>query len=142
MSAYPPIRELVPHRSPMLVLEEVLQHHDRTIVCRARVEAGSPFVRDGVMPAVTLLEHMAQATAAWLGLRALARGGRIGPGVLGGSRQVELDVDELRVGDELEVRAEHIWGEGQVASFSCEVLRRGIRVAAARVSVHGGEPSS
>jgi predicted hotdog family 3-hydroxylacyl-ACP dehydratase len=138
MSAHPPIEELVPHRSPMLVLDEVLHYDGPHVTCRARVRGDSPFVREGLMPAVMLVEHMAQATAAWLGLRALERGDPIRAGVLAGSRKVELEIDAVEVGDDLEVRVEHIWGEEQLASFSCEILRGGVRVASAVLNVHGG----
>jgi predicted hotdog family 3-hydroxylacyl-ACP dehydratase len=133
-----PLESFMPHRAPMLLLDEVIERDASSIVCRARVDGGSPFVCEGSMPAVVLLEHMAQATAAWLGLRALERGDPIVAGMLAGARRLELDVDVLEVGDELEVRAEHVWGEDGLASFSCEVRRGGVRVAAASVSVQAG----
>lgn len=135
MSRYPAIEELLPHRAPMILLDEVVDHDARSIVCRAKVPGTSPFVRDGQMPAVVALEHMAQATAALLGLHALAKGGPIRGGYLVGSRQLDLEIDELAVGDRLEVRAEHVWGEEQFATFACSLHRDGVRVASATLNV-------
>lgn len=135
MSSPSSLERLMPHRPPMLLLDRVLEHDTTSIVCQARVHEHSPFVRHGAMPAVATLEHMAQATAAWLGLRAIERGEPVGVGYLVGSRQLELAVDELGAGEELEVRAEHVWGEEQFATFACSVHRGGVRVASAVLSV-------
>lgn len=132
--AWPPIEALVPHRAPMLLLDRVAGFEGATITCTLTVREGAMFVeRDGVGSAV-FLEYMAQAAAAHAGLAKRgdgARGGR-----LLGARELVLDVDGVRVGEALTVRATLDWDDGVTALYLGEVRGAdGRRYASARFHV-------
>lgn len=71
MSAWPPLEELLPHRRPMLLLDEILQWDGSSARCLATIDEDHPFLRDHAAPSVLLLEIMAQTAgvAASLGRR-------------------------------------------------------------------------
>lgn len=141
----PPVAELVPHEPPMILVDELVEWSPTRARVRARVRPGGPFVVAGRMPATILLEYMAQAIAVAEGMR--GRVGRVGPagpasgerspGLLLGTRELELDVQELAVGDILEIRVEQRFGDADssLASYDCEVHGDGRRLAAAVVNV-------
>ena len=121
----PRIEELIPHKPPMILLDDVLSHADDATVCRVRIGPTSPFVRsDGAVPSWVALEYMAQCTAAHAGLRARDGGRPVRPGFLLGSRKVVLHEARFRAGQELAVSAREAWTDGELASFECSVSDR------------------
>jgi predicted hotdog family 3-hydroxylacyl-ACP dehydratase len=135
-----PVAELVPHEPPMLLIDELIEWSPTRSLVRARVRAGGPFVVAGRMPSTILLEYMAQAIAGAEGVSNKAgdqANGQRAPGVLLGTRELELDIHELAVGDTLEIRVEQQFSDADsgLASYACEVHRGGQRLAAAVVNV-------
>ena len=124
VTAYPPIVELVPHRPPMLLLDRVLSYDGERVVCETVLEAGSPFVDQGQVPAVVGIEYMAQAIAAGAGLSARDKGETAARmGFLLDCRDLTIAVDSFQVGDRLTVEACRTWGEKELGSFACKVRR-------------------
>ena len=124
MTEYPPIVDLVPHRPPMLLLDRVLSYDGERVVCETVLEAGSPFVEQGHVPAVVAIEYMAQAIAAGAGLSARDRGEETTRmGFLLGCRDLAIAVDSFQVGDRLTVEARRTWGEKELGRFACKVRR-------------------
>jgi predicted hotdog family 3-hydroxylacyl-ACP dehydratase len=124
VTRYPPIVELVPHRPPMLLLDRVLSYDGERVVCETVLEAGSPFVEQGRVPAVVGIEYMAQAIAAGAGLSARDNGETAARmGFLLGCRDLAIAVDSFQVGDRLTVEARRTWGEKELGRFACQVRR-------------------
>ncbi len=123
MTAFPPIAALVPHKPPMLLLDRVLSYSTDFVSCEVEIRVDSPFVRDGVVPAIVGLEYMAQCVATFAGLSARDKDEAPRVGFLLGSRDVRFDVDGFVVGDRLVVEARRTWGETDVGSFACQVRR-------------------
>ncbi|OFX22594.1 MAG: hypothetical protein A2V77_18990 [Anaeromyxobacter sp. RBG_16_69_14] len=136
MSDLPPIDELVPHSRPMILLDEVVAHEPDRVRCRLWLRPDSLFVSEGRVRAVIALEYMAQAVAAYAGLRARAAGVPVRIGFLLGTRELRLEIDHFDVGDELLVEAVHVWGDEQLGSFLCTVLRGAVAVATATLNVY------
>ena len=108
----------------MLLLDRVLSYDGERVVCETVLEAGSPFVDQGRVPAVVGIEYMAQAIAAGAGLSARDKGEAAARmGFLLGCRDLAITVDSFRVGDRLTVEARRTWGEKEIGSFACKVLR-------------------
>jgi predicted hotdog family 3-hydroxylacyl-ACP dehydratase len=108
----------------MLLLDRVLSYDGERVVCETVLEAGSPFVDQGQVPAVVGIEYMAQAIAAGAGLSARDKGetgARMG--FLLGCRDLTIAVDSFAVGDRLTVEARRTWGEKELGSFACKVRR-------------------
>ena len=82
---------------------------------------------------------MAQAIAAFAGLQCRAAGQPIRPGFLIGCREMILEADVLRAGDQLEIEVTQLWSDGQLGNFHCSVARRGENIARAWLSVFQDE---
>ena len=118
----PRVAELIPHKPPMILLDDVLSHAADATVCRVRIGPTSPFVRgDGTVPSWVALEYLAQCTAAHAGLRERDGGRPIRVGFLLGSRKVLLHVARFHPGQELAVSARETWTDGELANFECSV---------------------
>jgi predicted hotdog family 3-hydroxylacyl-ACP dehydratase len=139
MSAFPTIAELLPHAPPMILLDEVVEAHPGRLLARVTLHAGSPFVDGDRVPALVAIEYMAQAIGAYAGLRARAAAEPVRIGYLLGTRELKLEVDAFRVGDALTVEVTHVWGDDQIGSFQCAVIRAGRTVATALVTVYQGD---
>ncbi len=69
------ILELIPHRPPMALLDELVEHGPEHLSARMTVSQDMMFVDEtGSLPAWAGIELMAQAIAAFGGLQSLARG--------------------------------------------------------------------
>ena len=128
--------EVVPHRPPMLLLDEITSWDGQRVECRLVPRDDSPFVEAGRAPATLAIEYMAQCIAVYVGLMAHARGEPVRIGYLAGARDVTLDAHEFRVGEVLYVEASHIWGDDALGSFACAVRREGAVVAKGTLSAY------
>lgn len=68
------IRDLLPHRYPMLLIDRVLEVSDDSVVAEKLVSANEPFLRGHfpdrpIMPGVLIIEAMAQAAGVAMILR-------------------------------------------------------------------------
>jgi len=125
--AYPPVAELVPHKPPMLLLDRVVSYSKDFVSCEVVIRPDSPFcaaagVPAGV-PAIVGLEYMAQTVATYAGLAGREKGEQVRIGFLLGSRDVRIDADVFAIGDRLTIEARRTWGENDLGSFQCRVLR-------------------
>lgn len=98
-----PAETLIPHRSPMRLVDELVAWREEGGEVTARVAAGSPFATDdGRLEAVALVELLAQAYATLHGYEDRCQGRPPQMGFLVGSRSVRIE-QEARVGDELRI---------------------------------------
>jgi predicted hotdog family 3-hydroxylacyl-ACP dehydratase len=135
---FPPLRELVPHRPPMLLLDRVLSYSSDVVTCEVQIHAGSLFLEDGQVPAVVGLEYMAQSVAAFAGLTARGGGQAARIGLLLGSRELCFATDGFQLGDRLIVEARRTWGETELGSFACKIERAGALLAWGTLTVYQG----
>jgi predicted hotdog family 3-hydroxylacyl-ACP dehydratase len=139
LQEFPPVAELVPHEPPMLLVEQLVEWSEQAALVRATIRAGSPFVCDERMPATILLEYMAQAIAVANGMAGRRRGKPANEvGLLLGTRELELCVDELAVGDVLELRVICEYTDDKLARYACTTERAGELLARATINVMVG----
>jgi predicted hotdog family 3-hydroxylacyl-ACP dehydratase len=119
-----------------VLLDEVVEADDVRVVCRVVIREGAPFVEGGTVPAVIVLEYMAQAIGVQAGLRARDAGEAPRVGFLLGTRDLSLPPGGFEVGDDLLVEAVRIFGDESIGSFECTVRRRGVPVAAGTLNVY------
>jgi predicted hotdog family 3-hydroxylacyl-ACP dehydratase len=120
----PRIEDLISHRPPMRLLDELVSHSHEVTTCRVRITAESTFVRHGQVPCLVAVEYIAQCIAVHSTLESIrAAGAPVPPriGYLIGVRQLELRRSHFSVGDELMVMARHVWGNDRAAVFHGEV---------------------
>jgi predicted hotdog family 3-hydroxylacyl-ACP dehydratase len=144
MIRLPPIAELLPQSAPMILLDEVVAFDGVRICCRTTIRRDSMFLSEGRVRAIVALEYMAQAVAAFAGMRGRAAGAAPRIGYVLGTRELTLEADHFAIGDQLVIDAEEVWDDERMASFRCRVSRDGQRVAEAGLNVYrpaGEEPS-
>jgi predicted hotdog family 3-hydroxylacyl-ACP dehydratase len=131
-----PLRDLLPHRPPMLLLDQALGMEGEWFSARVRIRPGLPFFADGEVPAWVGLEYMAQTVGAYHGALGIARGGSPKPGMLLGTRAYTAAVPAFSDGLELEVRVRiDIFQEGGVSSIDCRIRAEGGELAQAQITV-------
>ena len=137
--SWPSLHELLPHRPPMLLLDEVVAFDGETVTCAVVIRPDALFVEHGRVPAWVALEYCAQCVAAFAGLRARAHGAAPALGLLVAARDLTLETDAFASGDALLVDARLVFGELRVGRFECQVRRAGAVVAKASLSVYQPE---
>ncbi|MDC0674293.1 ApeP family dehydratase [Nannocystis radixulma] len=140
-AAFAPVAELVPQRPPMLLVDEVLAAGDDAITCAAVVRPDNLFAVAGRVHASVVLEYMAQAIAAFAGLRARADGQPPALGMIAACRSLELHAEHLAVGDALQIVATRVFA-GAMAEYQAVVTRRGEPLAEAVLHVVTTAPGS
>ncbi|HKP94980.1 MAG TPA: 3-hydroxylacyl-ACP dehydratase [Fibrobacteria bacterium] len=129
-----PIAALLPHRAPMILLDEACGMEGEFFKAKVRITPASPFFSPGVpggVPAWVGLEYMAQTVAAYSGAQGLARGGEVKAGMLLGTREYAAEIPIFPDGRELEVLARiDIFQENGVSSMHCRIRESGGRILA------------
>jgi len=137
MTSFPgPLSELVPHRGSMLLLDRLLADDGGRVRAEATVRRGGVFVTEDGLPAWVGLELMAQAAAAWAGLRAREAGAPVRGGFLLGTRRYHCAVPHFPVGARLEVLARpELALESGLQVFACAIEYQGQVAASASLNV-------
>jgi predicted hotdog family 3-hydroxylacyl-ACP dehydratase len=135
--ALPDVEAVVPHRGDVLLIDRLLLADAARLEATLRVRGGTAYSdeRDELQGWV-VPEIMAQAVAAFAGCRALAEDGRAAPmGLLLGVRQLRLNVDSFRPGEDLRVvvLCSSADEEGR-GVFDCELHARDTLVASATLT--------
>jgi predicted hotdog family 3-hydroxylacyl-ACP dehydratase len=134
----PRVIDVVPHRPPLLALEDLLDWTPGHLVGRMHVRAGQPFERDGRVNGVCTLEYMAQAVAACVGCEATRLGEDVRVGLIVACRSLRIERPFLPVGAALILRADRLRGSDNASLFRTEARCDGRPVAQAIMTlVHG-----
>jgi predicted hotdog family 3-hydroxylacyl-ACP dehydratase len=100
----PDFRTLIPHRPPMVLIDEVTEYGPVLIRARRIVRAGDPFVGPEGLEDAALLECVAQTIAAGDALYAQSKGGRVVRGFLTGLTGVRV-LGRAMAGETVEISA-------------------------------------
>ena len=132
-----PAIEVVPHKGVMSLLGRVLSHDARSTQCDVAIGDDTLFLKKDRVAAWIGLEYMAQAVAAHAGMAARKLGRRPEIGFWLGTRKADFYTPAYRKGQRLLVSARHVWGEGDLFSFDCQIAdaANGRRLAAAQINV-------
>jgi predicted hotdog family 3-hydroxylacyl-ACP dehydratase len=123
-NAFPAITSLIPHRSPMVMLDRVLTVAEESLCAEITITEQSIFfdVQEQAVGAWLGIEYMAQTIAAFEGYQASIRGEAVKVGFLLGARRYESHCAGFPVGSVLRVKAlrvlEH---ENGLAAFECRI---------------------
>ena len=122
MSDFPGIEQIVPHRAPMLLLAEVLEHDMKRTVCRVDLAHAHLFQDpDGSVAPWIGLELLAQCIAAHAGLRARLEGAPPKPGLFLGTRRSRFHTQRILPDPSLRASVEHVRGEQGLARFNARL---------------------
>ncbi len=135
-------RDLVPHSGQMLLLHSVVTHDAEQTVCEVRVADSTLFRNEGGdVPAWVGIEYMAQCIAAHGGLVARTSGKPPQPGMLLGTRRLEINVPTFASNQVLHVSARSVHVGAEMVSFACEIrdATAGGVLAVGRLNVYVGK---
>lgn len=118
---YPPVVDLIPHRGPAILIEQVQSHTDEVTECLTVIRPELQYVREGRADAALALELMAQTVAAHVGLRGRWNGGEARQGYVIGVPKMCFFGGDYRVGEALSIWVRVLFVEGPVARFEGRV---------------------
>ena len=98
-------KELIPHRPPMVLIDEVTDYGAERICAQRTIRGGDPFVEADGLNDAALLEVIAQTIAAGDAMYAQSKGGKVIKGYLTGLTSVKI-AGRAKVGDLVEVTAD------------------------------------
>ena len=146
-AALGPAAGYLPHRPPMLLIDEVLEVTDRIGVCRTTIHPDCVFAIDGRVHPSAMIEFVAQTCAIAVGVLAARQGDPPRLGMIMACREVSFAVDHFDVGDELTITVTKAFGQKMMAAFTGTVVRGGevcttIQLSVADAELAGTPPAS
>jgi predicted hotdog family 3-hydroxylacyl-ACP dehydratase len=134
-ATFAPVASYLPHRPPMLLIDDIVDWSEERAVCRATIHPDCVFAIDGVVHPAAMIEFVAQACAIYVGVRSSRSGDPPQIGFIMACRDVQFEVDRFAVGDELTITATKVFGQKQLAAFTGTVARGGALCATVQLSV-------
>jgi predicted hotdog family 3-hydroxylacyl-ACP dehydratase len=128
--------ELLAHRAPMLLLDEIVGLDESSVTARVRIGSQSPFFDGSGVPSYVGLEYMAQACGAFVGALAVAAGRAPRIGYLLGTRNFVARIGRFASGDELDVVATCVYRDEEMGAFDCRIRRGEAVLAEAQLNVY------
>ena len=133
-----PVRELLPHDPPMVLLDRVISCEDSSLVAEVVVTPESVFCGEAGVPGWVGIEYMAQSVAAHAGALARERGDDPAIGYLLGTRSYKSAVSVFPIGAVLTIAIEPLFAEMGLGAFACRI-DMGETVAEATINVYQPE---
>ncbi len=130
-----PVTDYLPHRPPMLLIDDIVEVTELGAVCRTTIHPGCVFAIDGLVHPSAMIEFVAQTCAIYVGVRGARDGDPPRLGLIMACREVTFAIDSFAVGDELTITATKVFGQKQLAAFTGTVHRGEALCATVQLSV-------
>ena len=119
------LEDLLPHRPPMVLIDEVesFDFEKKRLVARVTITEKQLFYTAGGVPNWVAIEYMAQAAAALVGYhdKHLAPDLPVRPGLMLGTRKLDLKLARFAAGKTYRIVAENVFNDADAASFACSI---------------------
>ena len=116
------ILDVVPHQTPMSLLDMVESYSDKTLVSSVTIKEDSLFYEELGVPTWVGLEYMGQTIAAYGGVKARNEGRPVKIGFLVSSRRYESPLSHFKLGSKLIVFVEKVINNPYGLSvFNCSI---------------------
>lgn len=135
-----PAVDFVPHRPPMLCLDEVGEDSATSVECFVTIRPDFIFLDDDGVRPLAMIELVAQACAVHLGLQARREGRSPRVGMVIGCREADFLAPRLALGDELTVTVHRAPDKLEATAFTGEVARGGAVIGRVSLTVIDGGP--
>jgi predicted hotdog family 3-hydroxylacyl-ACP dehydratase len=135
MPPLPPIESLLPHRPPMILLDEVVAWDGATMSTSVTIRPETLFREAEGVPTHIGIEYMAQTCGSFAGAQALEAGRPVRIGFLLGTRRYTAHRPWFRLGDRLTVTASLVYADDAMANFDVRIEVSGVLAAAAQLTV-------
>ncbi len=120
---FTPAGKFLPHTGEMMLMDTVISHTAKRTECIIDVATSTLFHdADGSVPSWLALEYMAQAIAVHGGLVDADAGRPNRPGLLLGSRNLQINVDRFKPGQRLRAEVLHRRGDIGMLAFECALF--------------------
>lgn len=130
------IRQFVPHAGLMCLLDEVCGRGENWLEARVTIRPDSLFCHDDGVGAWVGMEYMAQAIAAFGGVRARQKGEPVKIGFLVGTRKYACRWPSFPVGSTLQVRVDQEYeADNGLSVFQCRLRCADEELASAAITV-------
>ena len=120
-----PLDELLPHRPPMVLIDSVesFDAEARRLVARVKIGENQLFFDGHGVPNWVAIEYMAQTAAALVGYydKHVAPGQPVRPGLLLGTRKLDLKLARFETGKTYRIVAENAFSDSDAAAFACRI---------------------
>ncbi|VEI65094.1 (3R)-hydroxymyristoyl-ACP dehydratase [Serratia quinivorans] len=130
----------LPHASPMVLLEQVLEVGEEYARCAVMVNSNgvlAPFLdAQGALPGWYGIELMAQAIGVWSGWHACQSAQSPQLGMLLGGRAIHCELPAFPAGSKLLVSVQQLLKDEKLASFECEISIDNVRIAQGRLNTY------
>jgi predicted hotdog family 3-hydroxylacyl-ACP dehydratase len=133
---FPPIETLLPHRPPMVLLDEVVACDEARLSAVVTIRPTSLFLEANRVPGHVGIEYMAQACGAFAGAEALRRGEAVRIGFLLGTRRYIMHAPWFHLGERLTVSVSLGYRDESMATFDGCIDVAGTLAAEARLTVY------
>lgn len=136
--------QILPHEGRMLLIDELLQHHDDGIVTALTIRADSVLC-DGVsgVPAWAGMEYMAQTACAYAGVDQARAGEPISISLLLGTRSYRATVPVFALGVRLIISAQlQMRDDDNLAVFACSIRDAATDIELATGDIKAIRPAS
>lgn len=116
---------LLPHRPPMVLIDavETFDPASRRLTARMTVTPDAMFCETDGVPNWVAIEYMAQTSAALAGYfdRVQAPDQPARPGLLLGTRKLDLRCERFELGRTYRITSESVFADEDAASFACQI---------------------
>lgn len=132
------VADVVPHRAPMVLIDQLLAHDTDTLLTQININALSPYFDETLngVPNYVGIEYMAQSIAALAGVEAKSRGEDIRVGFLLGTRKLKMHSAYFALGESYQTRVSRLYQEETgLAVFDCQIYHGDTIIAEANVNV-------
>ena len=141
MTAFSSPGAYLPHRAPMILLEEVVSVSAEQATCRSRVSLQgvlAPFITpENTLPGWYALELMAQTVGVWNGWHTQQREASAPAlGMILGARNLTTTHPFFNLGDCLDIQISLLMQDGRMASFDADIVIEGVCVAQGRINTY------
>ena len=119
------IHNLVPHQSPMSLLDTLESYSENTLVSSLTVKEDSLFYEELGIPSWVGLEYMGQTIAAYGGVKARNEGKPVKIGFLVSCRRYESPLSHFKLGSKLTVSVKEVLtNPSGLSVFDCSITWR------------------
>ncbi|WP_413111569.1 3-hydroxydecanoyl-ACP dehydratase [Thaumasiovibrio sp. DFM-14] len=141
LQRYPTIEQLVPHRAPMILIDDVVSADGESISCSVNISADSIMFDETLngIPAHTGIEFMAQSIAALAGLNARAENQPPSIGFLLGARRYKHYGKHFENNKTYLIHAELLMRDDNMGVYNCQIECGGQLVAKGQVNTYAPE---
>jgi predicted hotdog family 3-hydroxylacyl-ACP dehydratase len=127
---YDNVASLIPHSERMVLLDRVVEFDGNNLTTEMTVRNDGLFGNEKEVPAWAGIEYMAQAVAAYAGIKSKLAGKPIKLGYLLGTRRYNSNVSSFAVGEALTIHIKNIIQDDKLGVFDCSILGNGIEITA------------